>query len=79
MNKGSAVFGVNNKTMQKVLPNFFILGAAKKELALEANRQSFEIPPLSQPVAKMLKAKFKNDNERLGTLIGQGVSHWNTD
>jgi hypothetical protein len=50
-----------------------------KELALKLNNRPFSYPPLPRSTAIALKTQFRDDNIRLGKIIGRDLSFWNED
>jgi hypothetical protein len=43
---------------------------------IDANMKPFEYPPLEQPIASALRARFSDEVQRLSSMIDRDLSHW---
>ncbi len=48
-----------------------------KTRLLEANSRSVRYPPIDPAAAAALRARFRDQNQRLAEMIGRDLSHWN--
>ncbi len=63
------------KYFKKLMPTH--LGRKMKNKLLDMNEKEFKPPKIDAAIRAALSERFRSANERLATLIGRDLSHWN--